>query len=288
VEALRNQLEATQAKLADFQRDNTFVNGDDRVDVENARLAEISEQLVTAQANTYDANTKVKQMNDIGNRGRLQELPDILGNPLLQNMKADLVRAEGKFAQVSKRYDHNHPEYISAAAELNMLRSRLGAEINVTRGSINQAAEMAQQREKELQDALDRQKGRILEMKKERNRYDVLARNVENAQRAYDTAVQRAEQVHLESKLDQSGISILNPAIPPMKASKPRLLLNSILAFFVGSVLGVGFALVAELRDRRLRSNVDITGELGVPVLAELPLFAKTVNPQRALLIDQR
>lgn len=290
VDALRANLEAAQARLAAFQHESTFVTGEERSDVENARLAEISEQLVAAQANTYDALGKVKQMNAIDARGRLQELPDILGNPLLQNLKADLVRAEGKFAQVSQRYDRNHPEYISAAAELSTLRSKFNSELHVARGSINQSAQLAQQRERELQAALERQKARILALKEERDRYDVLNRGVENAQKAYDSAVQRAEQVRLESKLDQSGVSILNPAIAPLHPAKPRVLLNSILSVFVGCVLGVGLALIAELRDRRLRTRADLAAGIGVPVLAELPLFAtgKALAAPQGLLIEQQ
>jgi len=288
-EGLRANVEAAQSRLAAFQRDHNFVTGEERSDVENASLAEISAQLVTAQANTADAMSKVKQMNDIANRGRLQELPDILGNPLLQNLKADLVRAEGKFAQISQRYDRNHPEYIGAAAELATLRGKLNSELNVARGSINQTAQLAQQREHELQQALDQQKARILALKQESDGFAVLSRGVENAQRAYDAALQRAAQVRLESRLDQSGVSILSPAIPPMRPAKPRVLLNSILSILVGCVLGASFALLAELRDRRLRTRADLMIELDVPVLAELSLFArsKALAAPQGLLIEQ-
>jgi chain length determinant protein EpsF len=284
---LRAALEKSQDKLAAFQREQHFVAGDERLNVETARLGEISEQLVNAQAATYDASTRVDQMKSAASRHRLQELPDILGNPLLQNMKADLVRAEGHFATVAERYDRNHPEYISAAAEVSTLRARLASEINIAKGSLEKSAQLAQHREQELQDALNRQKAHILAMKQQSDQYAVLTREVDNAQRAYDSAVQRSDQVHLESQLDQSSVAILNPAIPPLHPSKPRLLLNTLLAMVLGSILAAGFALLAELRDRRVRRDVDVMDAIGVPVLAELPLFAKALPAPNNLLIEQ-
>ena len=47
--------------------------------------------------------------------------PGYSGNGLLQSMKADLTRAEGKLADTAQRLDRNHPQYIEAAAEVKEL-----------------------------------------------------------------------------------------------------------------------------------------------------------------------
>jgi uncharacterized protein involved in exopolysaccharide biosynthesis len=50
---LRGELEGAQARLAEFQRANGLV-GDDKLDLESARLAELSTQLTAAQAQTSE------------------------------------------------------------------------------------------------------------------------------------------------------------------------------------------------------------------------------------------
>jgi uncharacterized protein involved in exopolysaccharide biosynthesis len=263
-------LQAAQQRLSDYQQKNNAVGNDDRLDIENSRLTELANQLVAAQAAMYDTQTRQKQMLQALEKNQLEQLPDILGNGLLQSMKADLTRTESKLAEVAVRYGRNHPQYISAAAEAQSLRDRLARELDTAKGSINQAAQIAQQRTAEVQRALDDQRQRILELKQQRDALDVLNREVDSARHTYDAATQRASQVRLESLLNQSSIAILNPAVAPIKPARPKLLLSLVLAIVAGVISGAGVTLFAELMDRRVRSAVDIVAVGGLTVLAEL------------------
>jgi hypothetical protein len=49
------------------------------------------------------------------------------------------------------------------------------------------------------------------------------------------------------------------------------MMLNALVSVFVGTLLGVGFALLRELLDRRVRSLDDLTTDLDIPVLGVLP-----------------
>ena len=56
----------------------------------------------------------------------------------------------------------------------------------------------------------------------------------------------------------------------PLKHSSPKITINIILSIFLGGLLGVGFAVAAEMLDRRVRSAEDLSQLLGLPVLGEL------------------
>src|ERR1035437_7784355 len=62
VKSLHDNLLKAQNKLSAYQREKGIVSLDERLDVENARLAELSNQLVLAQAQTFDSSSKQKQM----------------------------------------------------------------------------------------------------------------------------------------------------------------------------------------------------------------------------------
>lgn len=282
LQGLRRSLENAQQRLSDYQQKRKIVGTDDRLDVENAKLNELASQLVITQTAMYDAQSRQKQLTQALQSDRVEELPDILGNGLLQNLKADLVRAEGHLAEVAQRYDRNHPAHLSAAAEVQTLRNKLSAELATVKGSINQAAQLAQQRVAEGQRALDAQKQRILELKEQRDPLDVLNREVENAQRAYDSAMQRTSELRLTSRLDQTNIAVLNPATPPVKPAGPKVLRNIALAVLAGLILASGAALGLELMDRRVRSSADLLDLEGVLVLAEIPGLSLS-KPARAL-----
>jgi protein tyrosine kinase modulator len=279
---LRESVDMAQRRLSEYQRKQNMIGmTEDHLDVENAKLAELTTQLVSAQSLMYDTRTRLKQMDAALEKGQLEELPDILGNPVLQSMKVDLVRAQGSLAQTAQRFDRNHPQYISAAAQVTALQSKMAAEIQTAKGSISQTAEIAEKRAAQLQGAVDQQKKRILDMKRRHDELDVLNQEVLAAQHAYDTASQRASEVRLQGHLDQSNIAVLNPAIPPLKPARPSLKINLAIGLVLGMMFAMGTVLVAELRNRRIRTEEDVTQYSGLVVLAELPRLAKRTRRRR-------
>jgi chain length determinant protein EpsF len=274
IKVLRSNIETAQGHLSEYQRQQNIVAADEHLDVETAKLAEMTTQLIGAQTTMYDAQTRLKQMNQALARNQIDELPDILGNPLLQSMKVDLTRLQGTLAETAERFDRNHPRYISAAAQVAALQAKLASELATAKGSINQAAEIAQRRAAELQRAVDAQKARILGLKRRNDTLDVLKHDVDAAQHAYDIAEQRASEVRLQGQLDQSNIAVLNVAIPSQKPARPRWWLNLLVGFVLGTTLGLASILIVELRNRKIRSREDLTRYTDLVVLAELPHIA--------------
>jgi succinoglycan biosynthesis transport protein ExoP len=270
VSQLRDDLVAAQQRLSKYQSDHGVLGVDDaRMDVENARLQEISNQLVTVQAAMFDANSRSQQ---ITSSEQLDALPDLLKNPTIQNLKSELARAEAKLAEVSGRYGVNHPQYLASAAEVTSLKSKLNMEIGVTRGSLVQNAAIARRQVGDVQKALEEQKDRIIALKRQQDELSVLKRDVESARAAYDAALQQANQTKLESRVDRTNVAILNPAMPPLLPDSPRVLLNLVVGLMVGVVLAVGLILTMEVCNRRLRSAQDLLADFpDLPVLAELP-----------------
>ncbi len=271
VAVLRGALEQAQKKHSDYRKANGIVGSDARVDLESARLVEISSQLVDAQAKLYESRSRLDQMADSAGERELRELPDILGNALLQNMKVELMRAESRQAEAAQQFGPRHPQYLSAQSDVQVVRERLLAELRTVSGAMAQAYELARSRVDELDSALDAQKRRVLELKQQQDQLEVLNREVENAQKVYDQAQQRASQVRLESRLDHSNIAVLNPAVPPVKPLKSKMVQKVLLAAVIGGVLGVLLALYLELRDRRIRSREDFDQLLKLDMVLELP-----------------
>lgn len=261
---LRDQLEAAQARLSQFQRENGIINADERLDVENARLQELSSQLVAMQALRAETSSRQAQA------GNTETLPEVLQSGLVQSLKADVARQEAKLKDLSSQYGPNHPQVLRAVAEGQALRAKLETEIKRVAGGVGTNARVNVQREAEIRTALEAQKKKVLEIKKQRDEITVLQREVENAQKAYDMTAQRLVQTNLESQTQQTNIVVLNPAVEPVEPSSPRLLLNALLSIFVGTLLGVGLALLLELLNRRVRSPEDIVEALGLPVIGYL------------------
>lgn len=260
----RERLDKAQAALSDYQQKSGIVATDERLDYETQKLNELSNQLTTAQAQGTDSSSKRKSS------GRSDTLPEVMQSGLVSQLKGDIARLEARLKEVSGNFGVNHPQYLRSQAELEELKNRMNAEVDRITSSIGTAGNISKQKVVELIASVDAQKNRILELKKQRDEINLLVREVETAQRAFDAVGQRTTQSRLESQSIQNNVSILNPATEPLSASKPRVKLNMLIGTFLGTLLSIATALSLELVRRRLRSPDDVTLALDLPVLAIL------------------
>lgn len=268
LQQLRKGLEEAQTRLADYQREKGFTAADERLDLESARLQELSGQYAAAQGQAADAQSRMRQLNDFITRGASPEtLPDVLANPLIQNLKSLLNQTEGRLEQISSQLGANHPEVKRLQADIEGQRTKLKTEINAAASSIRNSANIALRREADLRDQLAGQKAKLLRSNQGRDQFMVLLKEVDNAQKAFDIASQRFQTTSLESQASQTNISLLSPALPPTEPSSPKLVLNTLLAVFLGTMLGIGLALLVELLNRRVRLARELAEAVGAPVL---------------------
>ena len=260
--ASRAKLEEAQARLSEYQQKAGIVSSDERVDYETTKLAEISSQLTTVQGDTTDSQSKR------GSRG--DTVAEVMQSPLINGLKADVARQEAKVQEVSVRLGENHPERQRAESELAALKSRLASETARINASIETTYRVGKDRERELQGAVSAQKARVLALNKQRDELNVYRRDVESAQRAYETVSQSASQTRLQSLTNQTNVVRLNAATAPVNPSSPRLLVNLLIAAFGGTLLGIACALLLELANRRVRSAEDLVQMLELPVLASI------------------
>lgn len=145
-------------------------------------------------------------------------------------------------------------------------------ELETLATGVSNTARVAQAKEAELRSAVAAQKVRALALNKEKGQDDmaVLAREVDSAQKAYDAASQRFSEVRLESRVSQTNVAILNPAVNPVVPSFPNWKINIPLSLVLGTMLGVTLAFMMEHADRRIRSLEDLAQLPGLAALGTL------------------
>jgi chain length determinant protein EpsF len=264
--ALRADLEAKQKRLSDYQTETGIVATDSRLDIENARLAELSSQLLTIQALRQDSQSRQRQAG-----GDSDSMAEVLQSPFIASLKADLSRAEAKLQDIATNVGKNHPDYKNTAAEVASLRARLEAETARIMASFGTTTQVNLRRENEIRAALEAQKKRMLDLTHERDQVTVLQNDVATAQRNLDAVTQRLAQSSLESQTQQTNVYLLTTAVEPMRKSSPKYFQNLLVGIFLGGILGLSAALFRELTDRRVREDHDLSQATGVPLFAKIP-----------------
>ena len=269
LKTLLAHLEDAQARLTDYHQRQGIVSADERGDLESTRLAALSEQFGRAQEQTFDWKSREEQARILATRGESPDrMTEIRDNPFIQKLKEDLLHGEAKLQDLSTNYGINYPQYQRQVAENQSLQNKLDAEMKKIVAGIEGSARQSREREAQSRKAMATQRTRVLDLKESRNELTVLRRNVESADRAYDTALQRSVVSQVDSHANQTNVMVLNPAAVPRKHSRPKIFLNIALSVVVGTILGIVMVMLLELLDRRVRSRNDL--ELDVPLLAVL------------------
>jgi uncharacterized protein involved in exopolysaccharide biosynthesis len=185
-------------------------------------------------------------------------------------LKDNLSEALAKQTDTAGRLGKNHPDFQAAAAEVASLRARIAQETEKIVASLGSTAHVNQRRESDLRDAVELQKKRVLELKHKHDESAVLENDVIAVQHDLDTVNQRLSQSSLESQTQQTNVVLLTSASEPVEASSPKLLLNIALGIILGAALGIGAALLLEIRDPLIRQGEELLPLLGVPILAKI------------------
>jgi chain length determinant protein EpsF len=262
---LRQALEEAKNRLSAYEKQHGLLVTDERGDVESARLAELTSQLVTLEDELADAANRRRQA--ASSPALMRELRR---DPEVVALTAELARHEARLSELRSGFGEKHPGVIEARQAVKALEQRIDSSMRRAAQGMEAPVRVNQARLAEVRAAIERQRKVVLERKARRDAAAALVRDVENAQRAYDAVLTRASQTAMEKEnTTQTNISILKAATVPPQS--PLLILNLAVAAVLGLLLGVARALFAEKRDRRLRTLEDVTERLQQTLLLALP-----------------
>jgi chain length determinant protein EpsF len=259
VKVSRDRLEKAQARLSDFQQKSGILSADERGDFETTRLKDLSAQLLALESR--------------GRRGG-ENSAAVMESPLVNNMRADVAKLEAKVQEASATMGSAHPKMRQMQAELAAMRSRLASESSRVGSAASSSYAATKARERELQQALADQKTRVLSMNKQRGELSVLQRDVDTAQKAYETVSASAAQSRLQSLTTQTNVMRLASAVEPQDPTGPSPLQALLVAALAGTLLAIATVLLLELLNRRVRSIEDLSMVTQLPILAAVPAAA--------------
>jgi protein tyrosine kinase modulator len=274
---MRNQVTQAQNKLTALQKQKGILAADERLDIESSRLTDLNTQMLAARNAFYDAQSKYKQAAELlASGGSPDAMAEVMSNPAIAVVKADLARAESLLQTASTDLGANHPVYIKYSSEVKALREKLSNEMKKVVAALSNGMQQAQKREQEIKAAVDAQQARIMQAKDVRVELAAMTRDVESAQRNYDTVLTRAMSTRLESRARQGDVALLTPAVEPPLPAQPKIPLIAALSVVLGLLIAATMVYLLETLDRRVRSRVDLETRLAVPSLGRLSKWQPT------------
>jgi polysaccharide biosynthesis transport protein len=264
--SLREEVETSQSKLSAYQKEKGLIGSDERTDIENSKLSELTQQLLQAKAAAIDASSRQKQAQLASDRSQ-----EVINNGLINGFKVELAKQETRYQELTSKYGDAHPQVIESQIAIRDVKSKIVAETARITGASVITTSISRQKESEIQSALDAQRSKVLKLKEVRDDLTVLQRDVENSRRVYDNVQQRLNQSTLESQNQQSNVSVLSQAEVSTESSSQILFKNAAKAIVASLGLAFLLAFVIELFDKRVRIVDDIVEFIDLPVIGIMP-----------------
>ncbi len=136
-------------------------------------------------------------------------------------------------------------------------------------------SEQLVQAEKELTDARQEYDAFVIANPKETDQIDLLYEKIKLKESTYTSLLDQYDEARLKERIRENIITIVEPAIEPVKPSKPNKLLNISLGFVVGLIGGIGLAFLFENLGTRLYTSKQIESVAEINIIGKIPALPK-------------
>jgi succinoglycan biosynthesis transport protein ExoP len=264
---LKDRVETSEKSLNDFRRGKGIISLDDKENIVVDRLADLNKRLTEAEAERIGLEAQARLIK----QRQYDSLPAVINNPLIQNLKAQVVQLEAEHSKLSAQFLPGYPRLAQLKAQLEEAKARLGQQIGSVVEGINSSFFAAAGKERNLRTAMDKQKAATLALKDASVEYSILAREANTNKQLYDSVLERFKEISVAGGIPTANVSILDRAEIPSLPSSPRKKLALMLGALLGLMGGLGLALILEHLDNTLRTPEEVERYLGLANLVVVP-----------------
>jgi capsular exopolysaccharide synthesis family protein len=266
---LKAKLEKSDDALQSYARANSIIFVEEKQNLVNERLKELQEAYTKAQAERFQKES----LYTLVQAGRVQDLPGILENRLIQDLSVRLAELQRDYAQMTATVKPEYPRAIALKKQIDTIQASLDRQKKNLLQNIIDSYRSALANERYLDQALDEQKKVVNDIAEKSIQYNILKRQVDTDKQLYEGLLTRMKEATVSAGLKASNVRIVDTAEVPKRPVKPRVALNLALGIVLGAAFGVGLAFLQEYLDKTLKTPDEVEGLLRLPSLGLLPSY---------------
>src|SRR5579862_3535498 len=268
---MKVQLEKSEDALQQYARDNGLLFLEtDKGTTENIvtqRLRELQEELTKAQTDRYEKESLYRLLQ----QGDFAALPGVFDNKLMQDLTERLAELERERSRLSAIFNPDYPQMKEIQSQIDESQERLTTERDRAAQAITNDYHAGVKREEMVQRAFQEQQKQADVIAEKSVQYNILKREADTNQQLYVGLLEKLKETGVSTSLKAANIRVVDPAYPPKKPVRPRILLNLSLALAFGVALGIGGAFLQEYLDNTFKTAEEIERFLHLAVLASVP-----------------
>ena len=274
IEELKAKMERSSAAQAQFEKDLSVINPEEKTSILSARLLQLNTEFTTAQGDRVRKQVAFDSVKS----GSLEAAQASAQGEQIRKLADRLDEAREKFAVVKTQYGAGHQEYQKSHSQVTELeRQFAGLTTDITK-RVGLEYQEANNRENMLKKAVTDVKAEFDHLNTRFFEYKNLKREADADKGLYDELVRKIKEAGINSGFQNSSVRLSDSARPPLLPVFPSLSLNALLAFLFSTLLAVGAAVAADAIDNTVRDPEQIQKDLKTVVLGSLPVVKSWRN----------
>ncbi|MFW5874673.1 MAG: GumC family protein [bacterium] len=268
IDRAKINLEKAEEQQHEFARQAGIVSLDSKLNSTYRQLEETNEALAEAESELVRRETKYMQAVEAGP----ENLPEVLNSGLIEDLKTSRAELRSEYENMVETFHEQYPDVRKIKSRMNSIEERIEEETDRIFNSIEHEYLAAKARVETLEQRMERNQERAMELNEGATQYQIMAREVETNKAIYQSLLERAKEVESMAGVSPSNTRLVDRASMPIFPAKPDVRRNLLLAIVLGLMLGVGMAFLMEYFADTITNPDQITDRFQIPILGVIPL----------------
>ncbi len=273
LEESKAKVEESEKTLQRYREGKGVVSFESKENIINQKLQEMVTELSQTEAKRQESEIKYNQIKSVIDRPELlATVPDIMNNLVIQSLRTEELTLKRRLSELSEKFGPRHPQIQQLTSQIDSIQKSIITEGRKMLNAAKADYEVLRSREASLRSSLNEQKQEVLSLSRSAIDFNVIAGEAGSNKQFYELLLKKLQEASLSSGISVSNVQIVDYAITPKNPIKPRRMLNTILAIFVGIFGGIGAAFFTDYMDNTIKTAEDVDKSLAVPLLDIVPL----------------
>lgn len=281
VAELQQRIRGDEERLVNYAKNNQIISLKPDQNTVVERLAALNTQLVEAEKDRIDAESKYTSAKGDGRAGSLVDADE----QRLGGLESKLAELQQKRTQLLVDATEEAPEVKELTPQITELQSQIkdlrSRKTTTLVTNLETKYRETLGREQALRKSFDRQRGETLAQNEAAINYRIIQQEIDTNKVLLDNLLQRSKENEVVLASKPNNVSIVDYALSPEGPVGPNRSRTVFMAMFLSLAMGIGLALLLEYLDDSVHSTEDVERLLLLPALAVIPSIGSAGKRRR-------
>jgi len=272
---MKKEIRESERNFYEFKQKENIFSIEGKKQIYNQQIAQLTDAYSNSRTKRLATSATTKALKGILNNKEYDKLATLttvtLNNPLLENLRRDLLNEEIELSALKKTFKFKHPQIIAMEHKIKKTNEKFEQELKRTLSSLNSEYAFFKDQERSLLSTIQKNESEALVLTKKEMEYTMLEREVETNKKLYNLLFNNFTEANVIKAMPTTTIRLIEEAVYPLGPIKPRKFLNLILGAILGLMVGLGLSFLLDYLDRSINTSEDVEVYLELPILSLIP-----------------